>query len=142
MSRASAPSSERCLHTRQDEPSAGGTSPRMPWRDPNQPPPSRVSGAGCGDTRPGCPGAALSLVQPPRLGVCIELAEMAVLTRLQQGIMLLAASDIWVKTLNYLAAIARWIFKQLRSAKNRQLSLSREFCQKAAVCCSLASNLR
>lgn len=84
----------------------------------------------------------MSSVQPPRLGVCIELAEMAVLARLQQGIMLLAASDIWVKTLNYLAAIARWIFKQLRSAKNRQLSLSREFCQKVAVCCSLASNLR
>lgn len=58
-----------------------------------------------------------------------------------QGIMLLSASDIWVKMLNYLAAVARWILKQLTNAKNRQLDLFLGFCQKAAVCCSLSSSL-
>lgn len=41
-----------------------------------------------------------------------------------QGIMLLIASEVWVKKLNYLAAVARWILKQLTSAKNRQLARS------------------
>lgn len=62
-------------------------------------------------------------------------------SRPSQGIMLLSASDIWVKMLNYLAAVARWILKQLTSAKNRQLDPFLGFCQKAAVCCSLSSSL-
>lgn len=42
-------------------------------------------------------------------------------------------SDIWVKTLHYLAAVARWILKQLTSAKNRQRALSHGFCQKTSL---------
>lgn len=39
-------------------------------------------------------------------------------------LLLFVASDIWVKMLNYLAAVVRWILKQLTSAKNGQLALS------------------
>ena len=56
------------------------------------------------------------------------------------GIMLRTASGVWVKMLNYLAAVARWILKQLTSAKNRQLARSLGFCQKVSGCCSLASS--
>lgn len=48
-------------------------------------------------------------------------------------LLLFVASDKWVKMLNYLAAVVKWILKQLASAKNGQLALSLGFCQRKCL---------
>lgn len=48
-------------------------------------------------------------------------------------LLLFVASDIWVKMLNYLAAVVRWILKQLTSAKNVQLALCLGFCHRKCL---------